>query len=368
MKPFLIVFAIAVCAAEGVSIYFNATRPVPVAAPTAPAALTGVEVAKVSKTPSYGGIELSGRLEAGSDVEIRSGLSGYVVRIATVRTVVNIGEWEYQKVAADQEARIVVDGDREYVGKIVGKDSAVNPMTHTASVFVEAPNPNGLLKPGTTARVRLMIDRPAGAGLAEVSSSRRTRSAPSQSHSSGEPIINPQAVTDLLTSLKGLAVTMSTAAKEVEQRETAARASAQATAEVSNRYFISLEKLVGELRFDPKSYHMADFERTAEKIDDMPILHVDDELLAFGADVSKSLREMAEQRRALGRLNATADWSVLDHLQRQANAVKTQGLKKIKNGLADLRRKLTKKYNLEFLATAGTTRPAAMRDHHSARR
>ena len=375
MKVFLTVLAVAACAlAEGVSIYLNASRrQVPVAASPPPAVLPGVEVTKLSKGASYSdaGVELTGRLEAGPDVEIRSDQSGYAVRIATVKTTVDVGEWEYPQVVPALEARVAIDGvpNRDFVGKVIDKAPAVNPRTHTAPVFVEIANPDRVLKPGMSARVRLLFDRNKDFRVAEQ---RRPDDKGSSSPTSPEPIVNPQAVTEVLSSLKGFAVTMSAAAKDVETRKVAAAAAtaaaAQATIEVSNRYFKSLEKLVGELRYETNNDRVGDFERVAEKIDSVPILHVDEELLAFGSDVSKTLRDIAEQRRAIARTSGTADWATQwDRMQRECNAIKSKGMQKIINGLADMRQKLTKKYNLEFLATAGSARPSSRNSRHPRR-
>ena len=44
------------------------------------------------------------------------------------------------------------------------------------------------------------------------------------------------------------------------------------------------------------------FEKTARKIDGLPILNVDEELLAFGGSLSKTLRQMAEGFRNVARI------------------------------------------------------------------
>jgi hypothetical protein len=64
---------------------------------------------------------------------------------------------------------------------------------------------------------------------------------------------------------------------------------------------------------------------------------------------------MAEQRREIARETASIDWTFWDRTQRVSSAIKSQGMQRINNGLIDIRRKLTKKYNLEFLTTAERT-------------
>jgi hypothetical protein len=161
----------------------------------------------------------------------------------------------------------------------------------------------------------------------------------------------------------------STLAKESESKEDPMKA----TLDASLRYFKTLEKLIEDLRgglnTDAKS---AWYEKTARKIDNMPILHVDDELLAFGAQIAKDLRQTAEQGRTIGRQNSENQISAvasygnyydgnggyystagnLPILQTQAiNASsqnRTRGMQAINNGLGDIRRRMTKKYQVEF--------------------
>jgi hypothetical protein len=159
----------------------------------------------------------------------------------------------------------------------------------------------------------------------------------------------------------------STLAKESQSKEDPAKA----TLEASKRYFKTLEKLLDDLKAglntDAKTTW---YERTARKIDQMPILHVDEELLAFGANTAKSLRETAEQGRNIGRANSVnqmqaiasygnyydgggynAGGSVPVLTQQAVGAAsqnRTRGLQALNNGLGDIRRSMTKKYQVEF--------------------
>jgi hypothetical protein len=67
---------------------------------------------------------------------------------------------------------------------------------------------------------------------------------------------------------------------------------------------------------------------------------------------------MAERRRAISRSRANADVTVSDEAQVENSAIRTQGMQRITIGLANVRRKMTKKYNLEFLANAEKPRPS----------
>ncbi len=153
-------------------------------------------------------------------------------------------------------------------------------------------------------------------------------------------------------------------ASELEHREQAAKA----TAEASREHFLALEKLIVRLREETGSTgaHRSSFEKTADAIDALPTLHVDEELMAFSTDVSKAMGEMAERRREIARETASVDWTYWDRTQRASSAVKSQGMQRINSAMTEMRRKLTRKYNLEFLTTA--ERPPARRDSHRARR
>jgi hypothetical protein len=159
----------------------------------------------------------------------------------------------------------------------------------------------------------------------------------------------------------------STLAKESESKVDPMKA----TLDASLRYFKTLEKLLDDLRTglttDAKTLW---YEKTARKIDNMPILHVDDELLAFGANTAKALRETAEQGRNVGRANSANQVAAIASygnyydgggyssaqqypvMQIQANNAssqnRTRGLQAMNNGLGDIRRKMTKKYQVEF--------------------
>jgi RND family efflux transporter MFP subunit len=84
-----------------------------------------------------------------------------IVDISTVKTVIHIGEHDYPKVMAGQQAHITVDAfpDLQFEGKVRRKAPVLDPLTRTADVFIEIANREALLKPGMHARVRLIFDR-----------------------------------------------------------------------------------------------------------------------------------------------------------------------------------------------------------------
>jgi RND family efflux transporter MFP subunit len=280
-----------------------------------------------------------------------------IVDISSVRTMVPVSPEINSKTVPDQEAKIVLNEmpGRTFVGKVVRKTASRNPRAPgdktlgykapDTSVAIEIPNPEGVLKPGMYARVRLMFDQnnePRLASFAAWLSKSHQGLGPN-----GKPA-GPQSDAELLSNIKGLTQTMSTMASELEHREQAAKA----TAEASREHFFALEKLINRLREDSVNTHKLSFEKTAEAIDNLPALHVDEELLAFSTDVSRTFREMAERRRAIARDTTSVDWTYWDHTQRASGAVKSQGLQRINSAMTEMRRKLTRKYNLEFLTTA----------------
>jgi multidrug efflux pump subunit AcrA (membrane-fusion protein) len=274
-----------------------------------------------------------------------------IVDITTVKTVVQVDPELYSKVVADQEARIAITDmpNRTFQGTVVRKATTANLRTRIAAVSIDVANPDALLKPGMYARVRLMFDQNHEPRLV-VQSPWLGKSLKGARSPDGKTA-NPQIDAEALSNLKGLTLTMSTMADEMQRRENAAKA----TAEASREHFNALEKLIARLREETTESRRSSFEKTADDIDDLPALHVDDELLGFSTDVSKALREMAERRRAIARETAAIDWTFWDRTQRVSNAIKSQGMQRINNGLADIRRKLTKRYNLEFLTTAERT-------------
>lgn len=282
-----------------------------------------------------------------------------VVDVTTVKMVIDIPEPRFRTIVPNQEVHVTVETlpGRYFVGAVVRKGVGLNPATRSGGVSIEIDNPEKLLKPGMRASARMIFDRFNEAKIASL---------PKRNPAKQTPVVNTpvQPVPDVITSLTALSATLGATAKELERKENAAKV----TAEASKQYFASLERLIFELRDELKTSRSINLDKAAEKIDDMPILHVDDELLAFGGEVAKTLREMAEQKRIIARANSSGDFSAWDQVQGAASAVRTQGIQRITNGLTDIRRRMTRKYDLEFLATATPPRSATMRDARRARR
>jgi hypothetical protein len=171
-----------------------------------------------------------------------------------------------------------------------------------------------------------------------------------------------------LTRLSGLLELPTSKFSTLKEETKETQDPAKAQFEASKRYFKSLEKLVSSLRQEIKSSNLW-FEKTARKIDGLPILNVDDELLGFGSWLSKTLRQMAEGLRGVGReVNVAQSYGPYQEVGSyggygyyrnstgtnlavggaQTGSIRTGGMQQIDNGLAEMRRKLTKKYQVEF--------------------
>lgn len=156
------------------------------------------------------------------------------------------------------------------------------------------------------------------------------------------------------------------------------------TAQASQTYFNSLTVLVDDLReslVGKRQTATVWMDKYARKIDRMPILNVDDDLLAFGADVAQSFRVMSGARKSssvrsgvrqsntygnyyrsgysgryggrytgygYGTKPSTQRIQIKTQELAKANQVKFDQFEKIENGLAEMRQKMTKKYMVEF--------------------
>lgn len=156
--------------------------------------------------------------------------------------------------------------------------------------------------------------------------------------------------------------------------------------ESSLTYYRSIDVLVKDLRRDLRGNKAsaAVMERYARKIDRMPILNVDPELLNFGTAVANTLRDMALSKRQggvaygtdtagmggggyanysvsygyfgreLGDAYAGARASAADRASMKASAMadsnyaRVEGFQAIDEHLSDIRRKMSEKYQVEF--------------------
>jgi len=161
-----------------------------------------------------------------------------------------------------------------------------------------------------------------------------------------------------------------------------------AKAEASRKYFHSVKGLIEELRKTldkvQRDSQLVWMERYARKVDDLPMKDVDKDLLTFGGNVSSSLRYQAQAARmaavrggvraaqpvyqsysygagAVGPYGTYGGYSFSGTVQvapnrvqigteerASASQVKISEMKQIEDGMVQIRRAMTERYNLEF--------------------
>jgi hypothetical protein len=159
-----------------------------------------------------------------------------------------------------------------------------------------------------------------------------------------------------------------------------APANDSAVREASLAYFKSTEVLTADLRKGLKDTKATSawLERYAKRIDDLPVLHVDEQLLDYGDKLAETFRVMSLSKRQAGiragvrategsdityqgfysgydyTVGANAYVSAAARRQAEkeemsvASDTRVQGWKLIDDATADIRRSLTKKYGVEF--------------------
>jgi hypothetical protein len=157
--------------------------------------------------------------------------------------------------------------------------------------------------------------------------------------------------------------------------------------EASKKYFHSVKSLVEELRKTlnkSRDNHNVWLERYARKVDDLPLKDVDKDLLTFGGNVSSSLRYQAQAGRTsalragvreaqpvyqsysygAGRVGPYGSYGGYSfsgtvrvaperfqiRIEEHANAaqVRIAEMKQIEDGMVQIRRAMTERYNVEF--------------------
>ncbi len=158
MKTFLTALATAVFAAAGMWIYRDATRQTSVAAPP-PVSVPVVQIPQPVHSTTADG-ELEGRLEPGSEVEIRTALTGYPVRLRAAagdvvqkgQLLVELGDSKLDESVTQAEAALNVvkaefqarqtrlaQTDKEPPSLIAPARPGATPPTHRAGVEPQKP-------------------------------------------------------------------------------------------------------------------------------------------------------------------------------------------------------------------------------------
>jgi RND family efflux transporter MFP subunit len=293
-----------------------------------------------------------------------------IVDISTLKMEIDAGEGNASQTvpSSAREAMITFDAipDRQFVGRVVRSFGGSSMLGRPNAVSIEVANPDRVLKPGMSGRVRLVSGSSSETSLA--SQSGRYRPLARQSRGIADGSSDADLLREMLVSMKGLAITLAVAADAQAKELTRKQEAAKVTVEATTQYFGLLERQLSDLRPENASHHAVSLEKAADEIDSLPILHVDEELVAFGAEVAQGLRAMAERRRSISRSRSYTDVTLTEEAQVENSAVRTQGMQKIAVGLANMRRKMTKKYNLEFLANAANIHTASVSKRRPARR
>lgn len=162
------------------------------------------------------------------------------------------------------------------------------------------------------------------------------------------------------------------------------KATGDDTAKLSLAYFQSTQSLMKDLRQKAGSYNSDAYwiDRYATKIDHLPILHVDNDLLDYGEKLADTLRYMSGTRKmtrlqggaaarsdlSQGSINTgynsgygyrsfsyngprsreTAAGNAIDNAAASGTAVKLEGWNLIDSATSGIRRAMTERYNVEF--------------------
>lgn len=201
-------------------------------------------------------------------------------------------------------------------------------------------------------------------------------------------VLDAELNTDALRRILSLMEPASTKFSSLKD-ENVEKATGDDMAKLSLAYFKSTQSLMKDLRQKAGSYNSDSYwiDRYATKIDHLPILHVDSDLLDYGENLADTLRYMSGSRK-MGRLQAGAEarsarsqgdmnagfnagfgdqgygYRNFAYAGQRANetaagnaalnaaasgtAVKLQGWNLIDSATKDVRRKMTERYNIEF--------------------
>ena len=172
-------------------------------------------------------------------------------------------------------------------------------------------------------------------------------------------------------------VKFSTLKGEIPDTPSSSSPSEASKSAASKTYFKSIAVLIEDLRKtlgDTRDNHAVWMERYGRKVDALPILNVDDDLLAWGARVGETFRTMALAERASGIKSGVRKSSVYGNYQynydqngygsarstpsvkaqidteekAQAKAVRFNSWKEIEDATAAIRKDMTKRYQVEF--------------------
>lgn len=95
-----------------------------------------------------------------------------IVELSQIRLIASVVEKDYQKVQRGQTVRVRVDAfpGEAFTGKVTRKAPVIDQQTQTAQVQIEIDNPGLRLRPGMTARARIILKERKSATVIPVAS------------------------------------------------------------------------------------------------------------------------------------------------------------------------------------------------------
>lgn len=125
--------------------------------------LASLQLSNAEVRAPISGIVAQRMVDEGAMIGVTSPVCA-IVDTDTIRVTLGVSEEDVVDLAAGREAEITVDSipGRSFAGKIVSISPAADKQTRLFSVVVEAPNPDGSLRPGMYATVRIVAEKAAG--------------------------------------------------------------------------------------------------------------------------------------------------------------------------------------------------------------
>ena len=120
--------------------------------------ITGFEYKPHKVLSPISGKVLKANLDKGSLLNPETPVA-IVADTSSVKIKINVSEVDYPKLKIGDKAIIKVDAypDKEFEGRLTKLDKYIDPYTRTAEAEIEVPNKEGLLIPGSFARITLFV-------------------------------------------------------------------------------------------------------------------------------------------------------------------------------------------------------------------
>ena len=114
-------------------------------------------------TAPFDGVVTLRNIDVGTLITTGTTLLFRVAQVDRLRTYINVPQPSAPSIAVGQEASVHAAefGDREFPGRVTRTAQALEPTTRTLVTEVQAPNPEGKLRPGMFVNVKLRVPRPS---------------------------------------------------------------------------------------------------------------------------------------------------------------------------------------------------------------